>query len=162
MSHIKDLNKLSQPEFAALLGVSTLTIQRNARLEALRHGSGVGCFYVWAEFWQASGVDLSQLGEVQEITDRGRKDRADADMAEMEAAKMAGELMDKAEAVSTWSSALGRLRSNLLGLGGRLAPRLVDGLVEAERKDLVDREVRASLRELAEEASTLAAEEGAP
>ena len=65
---------------------------------------------------------------------------------------MAGELMDKAEAVATWSSALGRLRSNILGLGGRLAPRLVDGLVEAERKDLVDREVRASLRELADEA----------
>lgn len=161
MNAIKDLNKLSQAEFSALLGVSTRTIQRNPRLEALRHGSGQGCFYVWAEFWKVYGPDLSQAPGGDKETDRARKDRADADLAELEVARRSGQLLDRAEAVATWSSLLSRLKQNLLGLGGRLAPRLVDGLTLAERQDLLDREVKASLRELAEEAQRQA-EEVAP
>lgn len=78
-------------------------------------------------------------------------------MAEMAAAEQAGGLLDRGEALAAWSSALGRLRSNLLGLPGRVAPRLADGLTQAERQDLIDREIRASLRELADEAQAEAA-----
>jgi hypothetical protein len=77
----------------------------------------------------------------------------------MNAAKMAGDLLDRAETVAAWSSALSRLSENLDGLGGRLAPRLAADLTTAERQDLIDREVRAALRELVDEAERQADEE---
>jgi len=79
-------------------------------------------------------------------------------MAEMDRDLAAGKLLDRAEAVAAWTSLLSRMKQNLLGLGGRLAPRLVDGLTLAERQDLLDREIKASLRELAEEAQRQAEE----
>lgn len=153
MNEKMDLNRLTQPQFAALLGRTVRTIQRNPHLEKLRHGSGQGCYYVWSEFWAWLNPNLSPDGDGGD--DRKRKDRADADLAELKRDQVAGSLVDRAGAVRAWGAYLGRLKQNLLGYGGRVAPRLVDGQTLAERQDVLDREMRASLRELVAEAQRL-------
>ena len=126
------------------------TIQRNPNLEKLRHGSGQGCYYVWAEFWTWLKPDLSQA-KGEEVTDRKRKERADADMAEMEAAQMAGNLLDASEVKAAWNGFLGRLRTNLDGLPDRAADLLEDGMIVAERAAVIRRELNTIRRDLVAE-----------
>ena len=141
-----DLNRLSQPLFAALLGVSTRTIQRNPNLERLRHGQGQGCYYVWSEFWTWLNPDLSHAGAAQDMDDKRRKDKADADIAELRRDQLAGTLVDAQETRAAYCDFLARLRTNLRGLPDRLIPRLEEGDTLQERlsiaKSLVDETLR--------------------
>ena len=69
-------------------------------------------------------------------------------MAEMEAAKMAGELIDVADARSAWNGFLGRLKTNLDGLPDRVASKLADGMNVAERAEVIRRELNTIRRDL--------------
>lgn len=146
MPSINDLNQLSQPEFAQLLGVSTRTIQRNPNLEKLRHGAGQGCYYVWSEFWTWLGPDLSQNGDREGSDDKRRKEKAEADIAEMKRDQLAGTLVDAQEVRAAYCDFLARLRTNIRGLPDRLVPRLEEGSTLQERlslaKELVDELLR--------------------
>ena len=153
MKEKMNLERLTQPEFAALLGRTVRTIQRNPHLEKLRHGTGQGCYYVWSEFWAWLNPNLAPDDAGGD--DKKRRERAEADLAELKRDQVAGSLIDRAGAVRVWSTYLGRLQQNLLGYGGRVAPRLADGQTLAERQELLDREMHASLRELVAEAKRL-------
>lgn len=79
-------------------------------------------------------------------------------MAEMEARKMAGELLERKPTILAWINFLGRLKDNLLGFSGRVAPRLEDGMVLAEREAVLNREMHQVLRDVVAEAEKSAAE----
>lgn len=148
MPSIKDLNQMSQAELALLWRVSTRTIQRLSENETLRHGSGQGCYYVWEECWDRGPHSLAANVAGDDGSDKARKLRAEADIAEMEALEMAGSLLDRAKAVQGWSALLGRLKDNLLGYPGRVADRLEPGMVLAEREDVLRKEIHAVLRDV--------------
>lgn len=153
------LNSLQQVDIAALFGVTDRTI-RNWDAEGLPgKGEGRGRVYVWAEVlaWRDTRISGSKGGDV--LTDKARKEKAQADEAEIDAARKAGSVIDRAGAVRAWGAYLGRLQQNLLGYAGRVAPRLADGQTLAERQDLLDREMHASLRELVAEAKRLEEDE---
>ena len=148
MSGIKDLNKMSQAELAMLWGCSTRTIQRKPELEQLRHGSGVGCYYVWSECRAYELTQLSQSIGADGVTDRQRKDAADANIREMEEAQMAGTLVNAQEASEALVDVLTRLRPSLRGFPGRMLKRIEDVAEFRERLEIGNREMDATLREI--------------
>ncbi len=158
MSRIKDLNHLSQSELAALWECSTRTIQRLPELPTLRHGQGQDSYYVWSECRAFEMGRLSQREDGESLTDRQRRERAEADMAEMEARQMAGDLLERKPAILAWSAFLGRLKDNLLGYSGRVAPRIEDGMILAEREAVLNKEMHQVLRDVVAEVEKAAAE----
>ncbi len=77
---------------------------------------------------------------------RDRLNAAQADLAEVRAAKMRGELVERAAVVAEWSRIVIDLRAGLLALPSRLGSRL--GLTPAQVAE-ADAEVRAVLTALA-------------
>lgn len=148
MSNIRDLDCLSQVELALLWGCSTRTIQRKPECEPLRHGFGQGCYYVWSECRAFEKRQMSQDSSDQPNNDRARKLKAEADMAEMEAAKMAGGLVDAKEAQREMEEALARLKSNLMGFPDRIVPQFEEGGTLAEKLAICRKEMHATLRDI--------------
>ena len=146
------LSKMKQADLMALFNVSDRTIQRWHDKDLPRHGSGVGCYYVWAEVlpWYLAFVSGSKKpGE--DISDKERKLKAEADLAEMEAAKEAGQLLDAIEVQQAWEGFLSRLKVNLDGLPDRAAPLIEDGMNLAEKVAAIRRELNSVRRDLVAE-----------
>lgn len=150
---LKDtLSKVKQADLCALLGVTDRTIQRWHEQGLPRHGEGRGCTYVWEEVlaWYVAFVSGSRGGG--QIGDRERKLKAEADLAEMEAAEQAKELLRASEVRQAWTSFLGRIKVNLDGLPDRAAQGLEDGMNLAERAAVIRRELNSIRHDLAVEA----------
>lgn len=72
------------------------------------------------------------------LDDKGRKLRAEADIAEMQRDNMQGKLLDAEEVKAMWTKDYAYVRGRLLAMSGTLAPQLVDGMTVAERKAVID------------------------
>lgn len=157
MPGIKDLNRMSQAELAMLWDISTRTIQRKPEWETLRHGSGQGSYYVWSEcrqFELAQTAALSQAADPESLSDRQRREKAEADLAEMRRDEAGDGLLDAQEVVRVWIAFLGRLKDNLLGLADRAAPEIEQTMTLAERIAIIRRHVNGSLRDVVAELTT--------
>ena len=82
------------------------------------------------------------------MDDKARQTKAQADMAEMAAAKMAGSLVDAGAAQAAWEDFLSRLKANLRGFPDRVLPRLEEGGTPMERLTICRREMDAVLRSI--------------
>jgi phage terminase Nu1 subunit (DNA packaging protein) len=80
--------------------------------------------------------------------DRGRKLKAEADLAEMEAAEKARSLVDAALAQRVWEDFLSRLKATLRSFPDRIVPLLEEGGTLAERLTIIRREVDQVLRDI--------------
>lgn len=149
---------VNQARIAEILGLTTRHIRnledaglpsvpREGR-EKLYHVPSVVPWYVAYQVDLAlkDGRDNSDIG-----VHKARKLKAEADMAEMEARKMAGELMDAKAANLAWTAFLSRLKVNLDGYPDRAAQLLQDGLPLAEKIDVLRREMNALRRDLVAE-----------
>ena len=84
-----------------------------------------------------------------ELKDRDRKVRAEADVAEMEAAKMAGSLVEVAVVQADLATRISNTRARLLQVPVKAALRLEDGMPVAAREELIRLEIHEALEELA-------------
>ena len=151
------LNQLKQNDLAALCGVTDKTI-RNWDAEGLPgNGKGRGRTYDWHEVltWRDARISGSKGGNGP-LSDKERKLRAEADLAEMEAAERAGQLVDAKEACRAWEAFLSRLKVSLDGVPDKAAEGLEDGMNLAERAAIVRRELNSVRRDLVAEASRTA------
>lgn len=82
--------------------------------------------------------------------ERGRLASAQADLAEIKAAKMRGALVDAAEVVAEWSGVLRTVRASMLAVPSRVLRRLPH--LSAHDVAEIDPEVRDVLSELGSEA----------
>jgi|GEM_PF-3819592 len=146
------LPKLKQADLCALFNVSDRTIMRWCDEGLPRHGEGRGHHYVWAEVlpWWLERVSGSKGGNGP-LNDKERKLKAEADLAEMEAAKEAGQLLDAQEVQQAWGGFLSRLKVNLDGLPDRAAPLIEDGMNLAEKVAAIRRELNSVRRDLVAE-----------
>ena len=153
------LKRLKQVEIAALLDRDERTVQRWHDDGLPRHGTGRGSYYVWAEVraWDQARLSGSE-GEAP--TDKEREQCAKADLAEMEAARMRGTLMDASEARITWGDFLARVRANFRDFPKRLIPLLEEAGNPSERLDIARKEMDSTLRDLVAELQRLAASAG--
>lgn len=86
-----------------------------------------------------------------ESESRRRKEKALADLREMEAAEKAGKLVPKAEVTRFWAGRCGAIRDSFLSMPDRLAARLA-GKHEAEIRVALRDEIEEALRSLHAEA----------
>lgn len=147
-----DLDRLKQIDLARFFNKNERTIQRWHEQGLPRHGEGKGCYYVWAEVlpWYVAFVSGSKDGD-EDSSHSARKDRADADIAEMKRDLMAGNLVDAMEVQRGWVDFLTRLRANLMGFPGRLVDRLESARDVREKLAIGNREMAATLREIVAE-----------
>lgn len=142
------LKTLKQVEIAALLGYSERRIQQLHDEGLPRNGSGRGGVYDWEEVraWEFARISRPKDGEA--LSDRQRKEKADADMAEMDRDLQAERLLEASEVRRVWFPFLGRLRDNLQGFADRCAPDLEGGLTLAEKVAVIKRHMNASLKDV--------------
>lgn len=147
----ENLRKINQSELAALLGRDIKTVQRWHEDGLPREGEGKALRYDWyrVEAWR----DEKRTG-ANNLDDRARKLRGEADILEMEAAERAGTLVSVAAVTQEYTDFLTRLRSNLMGFGDRLIPLLAETTNPREHLAIARREMGVTLREVSEQVGT--------
>jgi phage terminase Nu1 subunit (DNA packaging protein) len=153
-----DLDRLSQKDVAKLLLVEDRTL-RNLKGEGIpQHGEGRGLYYIWSEvapWWLnrqmamvASKRSAIASGVPNIFVSDARKAAADAEIAEMKAEVMKGNLLESEAVRVVWEKHIGMAASKLEGVGAKVAPRLADGMTVAERQLAIDTEIFAIMEEL--------------
>lgn len=92
--------------------------------------------------------DTGEPGEQTIASEKLRKMKADADMAEMDRDKQAGILQDEAAVVRMYAGRIIAVRAKMLGIPKKLAPQLVEMADPVEIETLIKAEVYGALREL--------------
>lgn len=155
MSIKESLSKLKQADLMAMFDKTDRTIQRWHEEGLPRHGEGRGCYYVWSEVlpWYLAFMSGSLGGDKsgKSLSDKDRKLKGEADIAEMEAAEMAGELVRVKEVRKVWNDFLSRLNSSLDGYPDRVAEGLADGMILAERVAVLRKEMNLTRRDVVAE-----------
>lgn len=80
--------------------------------------------------------------------DKARKMKADADLAEILAAKEAGRLVEARTVERTWTNAIITTKTRLLALSDRLGPQVVIADSAKAAAAVIDREIRGALEEM--------------
>ena len=93
---------------------------------------------------KASDVTVHSL-----VAERSRLTKIKADAAEVEARKLAGELVPAADIETAWLAVAGAVRSRLLVIPTRTAPRIVALKTPAEAQALLRKEINAALAAIA-------------
>jgi phage terminase Nu1 subunit (DNA packaging protein) len=92
-----------------------------------------------------------QAGTIDYHVEKARKTKAEADIAEIEAAKRRGDAIDAAEVKRAWQLILGEVRANLLGNTPQRITSLVLGLDdEAQIKRVIRDEIALAMSAAAE------------
>lgn len=146
---------VNKTELAELQGVSLPTI--NAWMTqgmpvAAEGGRGKGYEFDNAAVteWRVSRAQrkaLSGAGSESEAASKKRKVAAEADIAEMKAAQIRGELCIQADLVADIQNDLAKVRARLLGIPTRAAPMVV-ALEEQGARQLLQELVHEALEEL--------------
>ena len=141
------LQALKQAELMALLGLSDRRIQQLHAEGLPRNGAGRGVTYDWASVraWETNRIAGSFEGEE---SDKARKLRAEADMAEMERDLQNGTLLQAEDVRKTWCGELANMRARLLSIPSKAAVRIEDGMALPVREDLIRDEIYEALEEL--------------
>ena len=83
------------------------------------------------------------------MAERSRLTKIKADAAEVEARKLAGELVPAADIETAWLAVAGAVRSRLLAIPTRTAPRVIGLKTPAEAQALLRKEINAALAAIA-------------
>lgn len=80
--------------------------------------------------------------------DKARKMKADADLAEITAAKAAGKLVVAKFVGAAWSAAIGLAMTKLGGVGQKVAPLVILERTPKGAAELIDKQIRAACEEI--------------
>ena len=83
------------------------------------------------------------------VAERSRLTKIKADNAELEARKLAGELVPAADIEAAWLGVAGTVRTRLLLIPAKTAPRIVALKTAAEAQALLRKEINAALSAIA-------------
>lgn len=108
----------------------------------------IGCVQGYVKYLRERSIAGDAAGSDIYTTERARLTKTRADLAEMERQRLMGETILAREVEATWVALLSVMRTRLLGIGAKVAPRLKVLTSDAERKDAIDREVEAALKAL--------------
>ena len=134
---------------ATVLGISNARVQQLAA-DGVLPRAGVGLYdipacvqaFVRHKLVKAKASDVTVHSLMAE---RSRLTKIKADAAEVEARKLAGELVPAADIETAWLAVAGAVRSRLLAIPSRTAPRIVALKTPAEAQALLRKEINAAL-----------------
>lgn len=90
------------------------------------------------------GIDAADYG-----VERARLVKAKADLAEMEASQMRGDLLPAADVTVAWTEIVALMRSRLLALPDKIAPVVHETTSIAQAKDVIKKAIYEILTEIA-------------
>lgn len=97
---------------------------------------------------------LKERNDAAEAKAKTRMHEAKADLAEMDAAKRKGELVDVVEVKKEWGDILKNIQSHVLNIGPKVAP-LIEGMDDPRKiSQIIVNECREFLTDLADELKT--------
>jgi phage terminase Nu1 subunit (DNA packaging protein) len=138
---------------ALVLGISRAGVSRlNVEGVLPRAGKGLfdlpGCVQAYLKHKVA--VTMAGAGATQSlVAERSRLTKIKADAAEVEARKLAGELVPAADIEAAWLAVAGTVRTRLLLIPAKTAPRIVALKTPAEAQALLRKEINAALAAIA-------------
>lgn len=155
---------VSATQLAKEFGVSTARIsqlrvqglpgQTNGKFDLLK------CFRWYVNFLQNAlahrSVPEGGSGHRGIMEARRRKLQADAEVRELELAKLRRELIAAPDVERRWIEIASTIRARLLAVGSRIAPRIVGEADRSRIERQIDGEIRQALTELATENRTRA------
>ena len=138
---------------ATVLGISNARVQQLAA-DGVLPRAGVGLYdipacvqaFVRHKLVKAKASDVTVHSLMAE---RSRLTKIKADAAEVEARKLAGELVPAADIETAWLAVAGAVRSRLLAIPTRTAPRIVALKTPVEAQALLRKEINAALAAIA-------------
>jgi phage terminase Nu1 subunit (DNA packaging protein) len=143
-----DLSKLSQKECARLLDVDDRTLRRLKDEGMPCHGEARGLFYVWGEvlpWWIAREIRMAgarldpSLRDIPPIAvSEARKAASDADIADMKAEVMKGNLLESDAVKEVWEKHIITCRNQLVNFSALLSEQEMEGLNSGQKKALID------------------------
>jgi len=95
--------------------------------------------------------NASQVDSIDYHKEKARKIKAEADMAEIEAAKRRNEAIDSQEVKRAWQIVLGEVRANMIGTTPARIAQLIRGVSgETQVKKIVRQEIELAMRSASE------------
>jgi len=138
---------------ALVLGISRAGVSR-LNVEGVLPRAGKGLFDLPAcvQAYLRHKVAMTKAGDVATqslVGERSRLTKIKADAAEVEARKLAGELVPAADIEAAWLTVAGAVRSRLLAIPTRTAARIVALKTPAQAQALLRKEINAALAAIA-------------
>ena len=138
---------------ATVLGISNARVQQLAA-DGVLPRAGVGLYdipacvqaFVRHKLVKAKASDVTVHSLMAE---RSRLTKIKADAAEVEARKLAGELVPAADIEAAWLAVAGTVRTRLLLIPAKTAPRIVALKTPVEAQALLRNEINAALTAIA-------------
>jgi DNA-binding transcriptional MerR regulator len=141
---------VKQIELADFLGLTTRTIRDLEKKEVLSKNNR-GTYDFRQSVLAYFNYKLKAIDDVTSLDARAadaRNKHFQAKLREIELEEKQGELIRRGDVLRLLESAFGSIRSNLLGLGSKLAPVLQAQPSAAVIKDRIDTEIREALEAL--------------
>ena len=143
---------VSQTELALIFGVSRQSVRaweaRGCPVERKAQRKGEPSRYSVAAVlrWREEQAAMAAvLGALDMNAARRRKPAAQATLAEIELAKIRGEVVEISAVAEKFGDALSAVRARLLALGSTLAPRLELATDVASRKEMIEDALKEAL-----------------
>ena len=141
---------------AKLFNLTDMRVQQLAKLGVVMKAAH-GRYDLWSSikgyigYLQERKVGTGQTDNGEDPTlqsEKLRKLKADADMAEMDRDKQAGILQDEAAVVRVYAGRIVAVRAKMLGIPKKMSPQLVSMDDPAEIETMLKAEIYAALRDL--------------
>jgi phage terminase Nu1 subunit (DNA packaging protein) len=136
-----------------VLGISRASIANLATDGVLpRAGRGLFDLPASVQAYLRHKVALAKAGDANMLSlvaERSRLTKIRADAAEREARKLAGELVPAADIEAAWLAVAGTVRSRILLIPSKIAPRIAALRTPAEAQALLQKEIHAALAAIA-------------
>lgn len=165
-----NLNRLTVVEAHTLLGIGRRQLDNLVKANKLpRHGGARKPFYVWSELRDAyleHRISLLKLPKANANGDNGRQDsttieqaelrqkNADADLKELKAARLRGELVEIYEVERQIGKIYANLNTRLRAVPSKLTHELFGESNRVKFKTKLEHEIEQAQRELVEIAAT--------
>jgi hypothetical protein len=150
------IRTISREDAAAVVGVVSRTLLRaeNEADPPPWTGDGYECvaFGKWLKRRWVRESGLDDDGVVYNYEqERARLTKAQADKTELEARELRGEMVRAEDVIESWGRMLGALRSRLLSIPSKSAPRARAAENDEQAAKLVEVEVLEALQELSDD-----------
>jgi hypothetical protein len=147
------VKSLLQDQAADLAGLTVpgLRLQSNTADPPPKGANGYPAreFGEWLKRRHLKGVGVDSEGVRYDYeAERARLTKAQADKTELEARELSGEMVHAEHVIESWGRMLGALRSRLLSIPQKAAPRARGAMSDEEAASLVEVEVLEALEEL--------------
>jgi phage terminase Nu1 subunit (DNA packaging protein) len=154
-----DERTLKPKQVADLLQLSSRQVANLVERGLPKHGHGSRAYYLWSEVLPfyiafkekiAKGSVRPDSGEEPSLTEaQARKYDLEAQRAAIKLARERGEVVSIADVEKALSQCFGNVRSRLLSIPGKLAPRIAGCRSKPQIKALIENEIHEALSELA-------------